>query len=220
MIYLKNILSKHEDEVVRKVYSAMKNKPLKGDWYNLVQSDFERIGMTLDEKCIQEADLNTYKNHIKKSVWAAWFQELQEKKLKHTKVQHISYDGIRRPQKYLTSPNFNNEMSSLLYNLRCKSVNSFRDNFHTMYGKAPVCRLFYSFHDSQEHALSCKVIIANLTQPERAMLNETKYVHLFGNVGAQEKVTRIFQIIISLREKLLSSTHTQGLPGLDNSGPS
>ena len=52
------------------------------------------------------------------------------------------------------------------------------------------------------------------------MLNETKYVHLFGNVGAQEKVTRMFQIIISLREKLLSSTNTQGLPGLDNSGPS
>ena len=47
MTYLKNILNKHEEEVVRKVYSAMKNKPLKGDWYNLIQSDFERIGMTL-----------------------------------------------------------------------------------------------------------------------------------------------------------------------------
>ena len=163
MIYLKNILSKHEDEVVRKVYSAMKNKPLKGDWYNLVKSDFERIGMSLDENCIQEADLTTYKNHIKKSVWAVWFQELQERKLKHTKVQNITYDGLRRPQQYLTSPKFDNDMCSLLFNLRVKSVNSFRDNFHTMYGKAPVCRLCYISQDSQEHALSCKVIIEHLT---------------------------------------------------------
>ena len=50
IMYLKNILNKHEDKVVSKVYSAMKNSPLKGDWYNLIQSDFERIGMTLNEK--------------------------------------------------------------------------------------------------------------------------------------------------------------------------
>ena len=108
IMYLKNILNKHEDEVVSKVYSAMKNSPLKGDWYNLIQSDFEKIGMTLDEKCIKEADFITFKNHVKKSVWAVWFKELEEKKLKHTKVQNIKYDGIRRPQSYLTNPNFDN----------------------------------------------------------------------------------------------------------------
>ena len=89
-----------------------------------------------------------------------------------------------------------------------------------MYGKAPVCRLCHSFQDSQEHALACKVIIAHLSQTERAMLNETEYAQLFGNVEAQEKVTRIFQLIISLRENLLASPLHQGLPGLDNSGPS
>ena len=50
MIYLKKTLNKHEDEVVKKVYSGMWNKPLNGDWYNLIQSDLERNGMSLDEK--------------------------------------------------------------------------------------------------------------------------------------------------------------------------
>ena len=219
IMYLKNILNKHEDEVVSKVYNAMKNSPLKGDWYNLIQSDFEKIGMTLDEKSIKEADLSTFKNHIKKSVWAAWFKELEEMKLKHTKVQNIKYDGLRRPQGYLTNPNFDNEMSALLYNLRCKSVNTFRDNFHTMYGKEPACRLCFRYQDSQEHALTCEVIKANLSQAQCALLNDTDYAQLFGNVEDQEKVTRMFQIIVSLREKLLTIPHIQGLPGLDNSGP-
>ena len=89
-----------------------------------------------------------------------------------------------------------------------------------MHGKAPVCRLCHSFQDSQEHALACKVIIAHLSQTERTMLNETEYAQLFGNVEDQEKVTRMFQLIISLRERLLGSTLNQGLPGLDNLGPS
>ena len=131
----------------------MINKPLKGDRYNLIQSDFDRIGMNIDEKSIQEADLITYKNHIKKSVWAVWFKEFQERKLKHAKLQNITYDGLRRPKIYLTDQNFDNNMSGLLFNLPCKSVISFRVNFHTMYGKAPVCRLCHSFQDSQKHAL-------------------------------------------------------------------
>ena len=67
IMYLKNILNKHENEVVIKVYSAMKNSPLKGDWYNVIQSDFERIGMTLNKKCIKEAEFITFKNHVKTS---------------------------------------------------------------------------------------------------------------------------------------------------------
>ena len=81
MIYLKSILSKHDDEVVPKVYFAMKNSPLKGDWYNLIESDFANIRMVIDENAIKEADLISYKKkHIKKSVWNVFFNQLQERK--------------------------------------------------------------------------------------------------------------------------------------------
>ena len=49
---LKSILSKHDDEV----YFAMK-----GDWYNLIESDFAKIGMVIYENAIKEADLISYK---------------------------------------------------------------------------------------------------------------------------------------------------------------
>ena len=63
MIYLKSILSKHEDEVVPKVYFVMKNSPLKGDWYKRLESDFDKIGMIIDENAIKEADLISYKKN-------------------------------------------------------------------------------------------------------------------------------------------------------------
>ena len=217
MIYLKSILSKHEDEVVPKVYFAMKKSPLKGDWYKLVESDFEKIGMTVDETAIKEADLMTFKNHIKKSVWNVFFNQLQERKLTHTKVQNIVYDGSRKPQPYLLNTKFDNKMCSLLFNLRCKSVNSFTDNFHTWYGKEPPCRLCKKYRDSQEHALVCDVIAKELTENQLQILNGTKYSDIFGTVEEQEGITKMYQIILLIRDKILSPS--QGLPGQDNTGP-
>ena len=213
MLYLKHILNKHENEVVRKVYTAMKSNPLRGDWYKLVEADFKNIGMELNEKLIEEANITVFKTHIKKNVWSVFYNELEEKNLKHTKVQTIKYDGVRRPQSYLTSPNFDNEMSSLLFNLCCKSVNTFRDNFHTMYGKEPACRLCNKFRDSQEHALDCFAIKEKLSKSELSRLHETEYSQLFGNIEGQENITKMYQIIIAVRDKTL------GLPGLLNSGP-
>ena len=132
-------------------------------------------------------------------------------------MKNIVYDGKRNPQPYLLNSNFNNELCSLLFNLRCKSVNTFRDNFHSLYGQEPSCRLCMKFQDSQEHALVCEVIKKELTQKELENLNQTEYSHLFGNIEEQHDITKMFQIIISTRERLL--TTPEGLPGHYNSGP-
>ena len=52
MLYLKTILDREEHEITKKVYTAMKNKTLKGDWYNLVRADVEKNGMALNEDFI------------------------------------------------------------------------------------------------------------------------------------------------------------------------
>ena len=91
-------------------------------------------------------------------MWSVFFNDLEEKKLKHTKVKNIVYDGKRNPQPYLLNSNFNNELCSLLFNLLRNSVNTFRDNFHSLYGQEPSCRLCMKFRDSQEHALVCDII--------------------------------------------------------------
>ena len=120
-------------------------------------------------------------------------------------MQNKVYDGKRKPQPYLLSKKFDNKMTSLLFNRRCKTVNSFTDNFHTWYAKEPPCRLCKKYLSSQEHALVCDVIVKELTE------------NVEGNVEEQESITKMYQITISIRDKILSTP--QGLPGLDNSGP-
>ena len=46
----------------------MKSNSYKGDWIKLVEGDFQRNGIVIDEKEIQEMNLIKYKALIKKSV--------------------------------------------------------------------------------------------------------------------------------------------------------
>ena len=59
MLYLKTLLSRHEDEVVRRAYHAIKERPWKGDWYNKVASDFEQVNISMDEEELMRTDSST-----------------------------------------------------------------------------------------------------------------------------------------------------------------
>ena len=39
LLYWHNILRRHKRELISKVYYAMKGKPIKGDWIELVEAD-------------------------------------------------------------------------------------------------------------------------------------------------------------------------------------
>ena len=65
MLYLKTILDREDHEITKKVYTAMKNKPYNGDWYNLVQADFEKFGLEINEETIKATDGETFKNSSK-----------------------------------------------------------------------------------------------------------------------------------------------------------
>ena len=199
MIYLKVILSRTNEEVIRKVYIAMKENPIKGDWYFKVANDFKQVNIEMNEDTIINTDMVTFKKLVKLEVWKLFFKELQVQQEKHMKVKHLTYSGIRKPQAYLTSHKFDNEMASLLFNLRCQSVNDFKDNFHTRYGKFPPCKLCGKGVDSQKHALTCIIIIRQLTRTELNMMNQVKYSYLFGSIKEQTMITKMFQRILEIR---------------------
>ena len=50
--YLKHILDKNENELIKRIYNEQKEDPIKGDWFKLVQTDLESIDPNLDEKQI------------------------------------------------------------------------------------------------------------------------------------------------------------------------
>ena len=83
-----------------------------------VVADFQQACIDLDERVIFNTDWLKFKSLVKTAVRKGLFQELQEKKEMYNKVKNINFSGLKKPQPYLTSYKFENEMSSMLFNLR------------------------------------------------------------------------------------------------------
>ena len=216
ILYLHNILKRNEDELVKRVFYAMKNSPLKGDWSTIVFEDMELISLTLSEEEISQMSKTAFKTIVKTKMRRHVLDELNTIKGGHTKVSCIEHSDLKIPQKYITSSKFSNKQKSLLFNLRCKSQSEFLSNFSSSTCIIP-CKFCQKFEDSQEHSLSCEMLQANMTTQNRQLLEGAVYSDLFSNVDDQLRITEAFQVIIATREKL-RDTPRAGLPG-HRSGP-
>ena len=49
LLYHHHLLSRGKEETIFKIYSKQKQDPLKGDWFSVLQKDFEFIGVELNE---------------------------------------------------------------------------------------------------------------------------------------------------------------------------
>ena len=107
-------------------------------------------------------------------------------------------------------------MCSLLFNLRCESSNSFKDNFHSLYGKTPMCKCGKSV-DSQKHVLACELIKQELNDSEKILISEVQYSDIFGSEDQQLNIVKMFQRILKIRASF--NLTDKGLPGPNNSGP-
>ena len=48
--YLQTVLKRHKEELIYRVYSAMKEKPCKGDWIEKAMEDLKDIDMSLSNE--------------------------------------------------------------------------------------------------------------------------------------------------------------------------
>ena len=69
MVYHHHIITRNENETIRKIYNKQKESVCKGDWYETLKKDFEFIGEVMDDEIIMKID------------------KIQYKKLIHTKVE-------------------------------------------------------------------------------------------------------------------------------------
>ena len=49
-MYWHTILKRNSEELMYKIYRAMKESPLKGDWIKLLEEDLEKVGLSLKDK--------------------------------------------------------------------------------------------------------------------------------------------------------------------------
>ena len=88
-------------------------------------------------------------------------------------------------------------MLGTYFSKRCESTNQFKDNFHKLYGKTPLCKCGKAI-DSQSHALACELFKRKLTQSQLNMLSNVKYSDLYGSENQQYSILKVFQMILQI----------------------
>ena len=94
MNYLREILTRDENELVKRVFSVQQTNPSPGDYVTIVENDFKRIGETMDTSVICGMTKEDYKKHIKNKLNEAALKELSEIQSAHSKVKYIKYSQL------------------------------------------------------------------------------------------------------------------------------
>ena len=88
--YLKTILNRDSDEIIREVYNAQKDDPTPGDFVDLIQKDAVETKIDIsDEKSIEEMNTGSYKEKVKTTIREASFKYLEEIRSKHSIIKNL-----------------------------------------------------------------------------------------------------------------------------------
>ena len=88
LMYLWHVLSRDENELISRVYSAQTNCNNTGDWVRLVQAD--------NDKEMQGVSKNVFKSVVKKSATIAHLKYLDGLKKKHLKLKFLDCTKLKQ----------------------------------------------------------------------------------------------------------------------------
>ena len=209
--FLKHILTRNKEELIRKVYEAQKNNPVMGDFVKIVEKDLEAFELTLDEVAQESMTKLALKKELSKTVKYAAFGELIKNLQRSTKGKSTRYYRLEM-QDYLKSEMFSDNERSLLTAIRARCVKGIRTNFPQMYKVCHHCPLKCDSkepqNDTQEHLMTCQALGGN-SLIESDLKN--------AGIVEQSLLTKEFSSRIKMRERLLEELDSDcscHLPGV------
>ena len=196
--YLKHILDRADEELIKRVYLEQRENPTKGDWIELIKTDIEKIELKLTEDEMKLMTKNEFRKYIKSLVYKMALIELKKKQEKHSKIKFIEYENLTM-QKYMCNPKLTFKQISTLFALRSRTVKRIKCNFKTHYKDNVLCHLCNKHDDTQEHCIECDVIKTH--NPE--MKEHIKYNHIFGDKEQQVQAAQYLHHLLTIRTDLL-----------------
>ena len=92
LMYHYEIVTRPDNEVIKKIYNKQTTNSCKGDWIELLRKDFAFIGDTLDDTFVSSFGRKSYKRYIEQKVKEAAFNYYKSLQNQHGKVKNIFYD--------------------------------------------------------------------------------------------------------------------------------
>ena len=203
LCYLKTILQRDDEELVKEIYNAQKTDPIDGDFVILVDKDSKDISLGMAEDSIITTKDDKYKNIVKTKVKTAAFKSLLDVKTSHSKMDELTYEKLQLSQ-YLKSPLFNSESMQMLLALRTRTVRGIKNDFRGMYPDVG-CPLGCTETDTLSHVLSFTVLQANMDSTSLAT-STVQYRDIFStDIVKQKQVTEAYIQLLKIREEMVNS---------------
>ena len=132
LMFHHHLVSRSNNELIKKVYLKQKESSLKGDWFRTLQEDFVFMGEEIDDEKIVTFSKELYKSYIKEKVTNSAFESyLAMKEQSKKKLKSLEYKSFGI-QPYLTSEMFSLKQIKLLYSLRSQCYSA-KMNFKKMH---------------------------------------------------------------------------------------
>ena len=197
VMYLKHILSRKDNELIKKVYMAQKNNPVKGDFAKLVAADLELFGLTHEEIESETFTKVALKKELKETSNKNAFAELMQNLQKGKKGKDLKYNCLRI-QDYLFSDKLSKNERIIVTALRTRCVKNIATNFPRMHNMCQHCPLSCNIEDpqmdTQEHVMVC---------PELGEASAIEMDFIHAGVVEQCSVAKVFSKRITRRTQLL-----------------
>ena len=208
--FLHEILSRNDNELIKRVFIAQQAHPCPGDFITLVKEDFQKIGETYDQETLCTTPKTIFKRYLKQKIRDAVFSELSNIQAGHSKVRDIVYTNFKI-QPYLNHPSFSNSDCKILFALRSHSLRGIKGNFSSINKEDMSCPLFCDNikpQDDQPHILVCKKLLGQLSSKDLEATTLSEYNHIYGSLEEQKSVVSTFRTLLKVRENLLEEGST------------
>ena len=208
LMYWWEILKKGENELVYKFYSAQKLKPVKNDFVLQIAADLNEIEWDISDMEAKNMSKLKFKKIMETKVNTCARRYLE--RMKKSKTDHLKIDEKFSSAKYLFSKKLNVREIQTLFRLRSRTLNV-KDNHKSSYKENMWCRTCHLFSETQEHILHCS-IIRDKVKHLSIDFNSVSYNMIFGSMDNQEKLIKIYQIMVQARNDILNPKPSQSSP--------
>ena len=155
VMFLHHILTREDNALIKRVFWAQVQQPVKGDWCLIVREDLESIGLAdLSFEKIQKMEKEALRTLLKNQVRETAFNNLIAEKRKCSKLSGLDYSSLEC-QSYLSpQSNLTNKMKRTLFRWRSHTINV----SHNIGKKEALCPLCEKAEDTQYHLLTCQML--------------------------------------------------------------
>ena len=198
MMFHHHILTRNENETIKKIYLKQMKTHCKGDWYRTLLEDFEFIKEEKNDEEIVKMNKYCYKKKVYAKIEkAAFLSYIERKENKLEKLDKIEYKKLET-QQYLNSKYFGKKEVQLMSLLRSKCHQS-KDNFRKMNKKNMKCSLGCNSIETQNHIFEqCVPVIDQLRLKESINLDK-----IYGTLEEQKSIIQSLIQIDECRKQLI-----------------